>query len=71
MFHKLGCNILVGLSRKRLISDLSKNEIPIDRLPGTIAANHFAMEQGVEIIRVHDVKEAMQAKLVWQALRQK
>ena len=69
MFHKLGCNILIGLSRKRLISDLSKNETPIDRLPGTIAANQFVMEQGVEIIRVHDVKEAMQAKLVWQALR--
>lgn len=71
MFHKLGCNILVGLSRKKFISDLSKDENPIDRIPGTIAANQFAMEQGVEIIRVHDVREAMQAKLVWQALYQR
>ena len=71
MFHRLGCNILIGLSRKRLISDLSNNEKPIDRIPGTIAANQYVMEQGVEIIRVHDVKEAIQAKLVWQALNLK
>ena len=69
IFHKLGCNILVGLSRKRLISDLSNKEKPADRLPGTIAANQYALEQGVDIIRVHDVKEALQAKLIWQALK--
>ena len=69
IFHKLGCNILIGLSRKRFISDLSKKEEPINRIPGTIAANLYALEQGVDIIRVHDVKEALQAKLVWQALQ--
>ena len=69
IFHKLGCNILIGLSRKRFISDLSKKEEPIDRIPGTIAANQYALEQGVGIIRVHDVKEALQAKLIWQALK--
>ena len=71
IFHKLGCNILIGLSRKRFISDLSKKEEPIGRISGTIAANQFALDQGVDIIRVHDVKEAMQAKLVWQALQNK
>ena len=69
IFHKLGCNVLIGLSRKRFISDLSKKEEPIERISGTIAANQFALDQGVDIIRVHDVKEAMQAKLVWQALK--
>ena len=69
IFHKLGCNILIGLSRKRFISDLSKKEKPIDRIPGTIAANQYALDQGVDIIRVHDVKEALQAKLIWQALK--
>lgn len=68
LFHKLGCCLLVGLSRKRFISDLSKKEKPIERIPGTIAANQFAMDQGVGIIRVHDIKEAMQAKLIWHAL---
>jgi len=71
IFHKLGCNILIGLSRKKFISDLSKKEEPVDRIPGTIAANQYALEQGVGIIRVHDVKEAVQAKLVWQALQKK
>ena len=71
IFHKLGCNILIGLSRKRFISNLSKKEDPINRIPGTIAANQYALEQGADIIRVHDVKEAMQAKLVWQALQKK
>ena len=69
IFHKLGCNVLIGLSRKRFISDLSKKEEPVGRIPGTIAANQYALEQGVDIIRVHDVKEAVQAKLVWQALQ--
>jgi len=71
IFHKLGCNILIGLSRKRFISDLSNKEKPVDRIPGTIAANQYALEQGVDIIRVHDVKEALQAKLVWQTLQKK
>ena len=71
IFHKLGCNVLIGLSRKRFISDLSKKEEPVGRIPGTIAANQYALEQGVDIIRVHDVKEALQAKLVWEALQKK
>ena len=69
MLHKLSCPILVGLSRKRFISEISKNEEPLKRIPGTIAANHYALDQGANILRVHDVKEAMQAKKVWQALQ--
>ena len=71
IFHKLGCGILIGLSRKKFISDLSKKGESVDIIPGTIAANQYALEQGVGIIRVHDVKEALQAKLVWQALQKK
>ena len=71
MFQKLRCNILIGLSRKRFISDLSKKERPADRIAGTIAANQYALDQGVDIIRVHDVKEAFQAKKVWQKLQKR
>jgi dihydropteroate synthase len=71
MFQKLKCNILIGLSRKRFISDLSKKERPIDRIAGTIAANQYALDQGADIIRVHDVKEAFQAKQVWQKLQKR
>ena len=68
IFHKLKCNILIGLSRKKFLSNFNKKEKPIDRIAGTIAANQFALDQGVDIIRVHYVKEAFQAKLVWQSL---
>ena len=71
MFKKLRCNILIGLSRKRFISDLSKKERPIDRIAGTIAANQYALDQGADIIRVHDVQEAFQAKQVWQKLQKR
>ena len=71
IFKKLGCYTLIGLSRKRFISELTKNEKPINRIAGTIAANQFALDQGIDIIRVHDVKEAMQAKVVWQKLNNK
>ena len=71
MFKKLRCNILIELSRKRFISDLSKKERPIDRIAGTIAANQYALDQGVDIIRVHDVQEAFQAKQVWQKLQKR
>ena len=69
LFNNLGCNLLIGLSRKRFISELSRNEKPIDRIPGTIAANQFALDQGADIIRVHDVKEAIQAKSIWEVLK--
>ena len=71
IFNKLGCNVLIGLSRKRFISDFTKKEKPADRIAGTIAANQYALENGADIIRVHDVKEALQAKLIWQALKKK
>ena len=71
IFNKLGCNVLIGLSRKRFISDFTKKEKPADRIAGTIAANQYALENGADIIRVHDVKEALQAKLIWQAIKKK
>ena len=60
IFKKLGCYTLIGLSRKRFISELTKNEKPINRIAGTIAANQFALDQGIDIIRVHDVDENYQ-----------
>lgn len=69
MFHVLGCPILLGASRKRMIGALS-NEAPADqRLAGSIALALKAAEQGVQIIRVHDVPETVQALRVWRGLR--
>ncbi len=51
---ELGYPVLIGLSRKSLIGKLIGEE---DRLPATIALNAVAIQQGADIIRVHDVRE--------------
>lgn len=69
MFHALGCPIMLGASRKRLIGALS-NEAPVaDRLGGSIALALKGAEAGVQLLRVHDVAETVQALRVWRGLR--
>ena len=69
LFHGLGCPIVVGASRKRMIGALS-NEAPADqRLSGSLALALKAADQGVQMIRVHDVPETVQALKVWRGLR--
>ena len=69
LFHGLGCPIVIGASRKRMIGALS-NEAPADkRLAGSIALALKAAEQGAQVIRVHDVPETVQALKVWRGLR--
>jgi dihydropteroate synthase len=69
LFHGLGCPILLGASRKRLIGALS-NEAPTDqRLGGSIALALQGVEQGAQILRVHDVAETVQAIHIWRGLR--
>jgi dihydropteroate synthase len=69
LFHGLGCPIVLGASRKRLIGALS-GEAPADqRLPGSLALALKAADQGVQILRVHDVGETVQALRVWRGLR--
>jgi dihydropteroate synthase len=69
LFHSLGCPLVVGASRKRTIGALS-GEAPVDkRLAGSIAFAVKAAEQGVQIIRVHDVFETLQALRIWRGMR--
>lgn len=69
LFHSLGCPLVVGASRKRTIGALS-GEAPVDkRLGGSIAFALKAIEQGVQILRVHDAFETVQALRVWRGLR--
>jgi dihydropteroate synthase len=67
LYHGLGVPILLGASRKKLIGQLCNVEDPKQRVPGSIAAALTAVAQGVQIIRVHDVAETVQAVRVWQA----
>jgi dihydropteroate synthase len=69
LFHSLGCPLVVGASRKRSIGALS-GEAPADkRLGGSIAFALKAVEQGAQILRVHDVFETVQALRVWRGMR--
>ncbi len=69
LFHGLGCPLLLGASRKRLIGALS-NEAPAEqRLGGSVALALKGVEQGAQIIRVHDVPETVQALHIWRGLR--
>lgn len=52
--------LLVGISRKKMIANLL-GTTPPDSLNGTTVLNTFALQNGANILRVHDVKEAMEA----------
>lgn len=67
-FRTLGCPILVGASRKGFIGQLSGVADPADRAAGSIAAGLYALSQGANILRVHDVAAMVQAVRVWQGL---
>jgi dihydropteroate synthase len=53
--RRLDCPVMVGVSRKSMIGKLVGGEVN-DRLEGTIALNTVAILNGVQIIRVHDIK---------------
>ena len=70
VFHGLGCAILLGASRKRLIGTIGNAPGADARAPGSIALGLAALAQGVQILRVHDVGETAQAIALWRAVRE-
>lgn len=69
LFHGLGCAILLGVSRKRFIGSIGRAERAETRAPGSIAVGLAALGQGVQILRVHDVADTVQALRLWMAVR--
>jgi dihydropteroate synthase len=67
ILHGLGVPILLGASRKKMISQLSDAPNPKDRVPGSLATVLVAANQGVQLMRVHDVAATKQALDVWHA----
>ena len=67
-FVDLGYPLLIGASRKSMIGRILGNREVDDRVTGTVAVHYHAMMQGAKIIRVHDVKEANDSILVYNAL---
>ena len=68
LFHSLGYPILIGTSRKRFINQISGKYDSEDRTGGTIASVLYLLSQGVQIFRVHNVKEIKQGILVFKKI---
>lgn len=67
-FVDLGYPLLIGVSRKSMIGRILEDRDVDDRVTGTVAVHYHAMIQGAKIIRAHDVKEAYDSILVYNAL---
>ncbi len=67
-FRELGVPVLAGVSRKRLIGELSGTDDPAGRLEGSVAAAVWCTSQGVEMVRVHDVGPTVRALRVVDAI---
>tara|TARA_B100000575_G_scaffold285821_1_gene281658 strand:- start:242 stop:1303 length:1062 start_codon:yes stop_codon:yes gene_type:complete len=68
LFHSLGFPILIGTSRKRFINQIVGKYDSDERVGGTIASVLYLLSQGVQIFRVHNVKEVKQGILVFKKI---
>ena len=68
IFHSLGFPILLGVSRKKFIKDISGFNDSKERLGGTISATLYSMLQGVQILRIHNVNEINQGIKVFKSI---
>lgn len=68
LFQALGVPVMAGVSRKRFIGEITGVENPKDRLAGSISASLFALSQGAQIVRCHDVAEMRNSIDVYQTI---
>ena len=68
-FHEFGVTILAGLSRKSMIGTLLGDKDVDSRMIGSVTAAIIAVENGADIIRVHDVAETNDALKVWHQIK--
>ena len=68
LFHSLGFPILLGMSRKKFIKDISGKNDSKQRLGGKIGSALFALMQGVQILRVHEINEIIQSIKIFKKL---
>ena len=66
-FNLLDIPVLAGLSRKSMLGALTGREVG-DRMAASVAAALIAVQRGASIVRVHDVRETVDALRVWQAI---
>jgi dihydropteroate synthase len=68
LFHGLGTPVLLGASRKGWTAAIETGWAPKERLPSTLAVTLWALNQGIQVFRVHDVAEHRQLLTAWRAL---
>ena len=64
-----GYPLLAGWSRKSSLGAVTGIEVPADRVRASVAAALLAVERGARIVRVHDVRETVEALKIWAAAR--
>jgi dihydropteroate synthase len=67
-FRSLGVALMAGLSRKAMLGRLTGRE-PRERVHASVAAALLAVQNGAQILRVHDVAATRDALAVWQAVK--
>ncbi|HQT64899.1 MAG: dihydropteroate synthase [Acidocella sp. 20-57-95] len=67
-FTALGHPLVIGASRKRFVGEFGGEPDAMKRFPASLAAGLFALGQGAQILRVHDVAETVQGVKMWQQL---
>lgn len=60
---------LAGWSRKSSLGHVTAREVPGDRVSASVAAAVLAVDRGARVVRVHDVRETVDALRVWQAMQ--
>ena len=68
MLHELNCPILVGVSRKSMVTEVLRCDAA-EALTGTTVLHAFALLNGVQILRVHDVKAAVESVKIMEKLQ--
>ncbi|MDD2728758.1 dihydropteroate synthase [Malikia sp.] len=64
----LGYPLLAGWSRKSSLGSVTGQQVPAQRVAASVAAHLLAIERGARIVRVHDVRETVDAVQVWRAM---
>jgi dihydropteroate synthase len=64
----LGLPMLAGWSRKSSLGALTGREAPADRVSASVAAALLAGERGAKVVRVHDVRDTVDALAIWRAV---
>jgi len=68
-FRALGVPVLAGMSRKSMLGAITGREVG-ERVAASVAAALLAVQRGAAIVRVHDVRETVDALRIWQVVNE-